>query len=89
MESKRRTTVYLDIGLYNKAKEMGVSFSQVLNDALGEDSEEMKQCCICKTHFDEHTSKGLMWLCPHEKWVCKRCDRELIEARKHDIVCSR
>ena len=90
MSEKKRTTVYLDEGLFNQAKTRGDNLSEVLNDALVENTEEMAQCKFCKLFCDEAMAKEkFTWLCPDECWICHECfEQKTDDIKRTGIVAK-
>ena len=89
MSDKRRTTVYIDEGLFDQAKTRGDNLSEVLNEALAENTEEMASCHYCNMFYDEAMAKeNLIWLCPDEQWCCNKCMKEKVDevVRNHIVA---
>ncbi len=90
MSDKRRTTVYIDEGLFDQAKTRGDNLSEVLNEALAENTEEMAQCNFCKLFCDEAMAKEkFLWLCPDETWCCHDCFNDMTDDIKRSGIVAK
>jgi len=85
--SKAHATVSVDDELLNKAKELGMNVSGLLENAIrnkigGTETTipaetGLEECKFCHRRMERQTrddlTKGLIWLCPDEVWCCESC----------------
>jgi len=81
---KKHTTLTLDGDILKKAKEQQLNISGEVNEFLRtringniDSPEEELKCFVCGVHLPKQKTndltKGLVWLCPDERWICNSC----------------
>ena len=89
---KVHTNLSIESDLMERAKTAGINISleteRAIKKALNEEHQvkNSDHCMFCgkdgpKAYMDgTKLIKGLMWLCPDEKWICDKCFEEKSQA---------
>lgn len=86
---KKSTTLTIDSDVLEEAKKNMINMSAVAEQALKKASGikeveiniEEKCCDFCQRELRKATAEdqnGLVWLWPHERWICPKCLRSQI-----------
>ena len=97
MEFKAHVNLSVDGDLVDKAKQLGVNMSALLEHAIKNkmgvqaanipiiDGEKCDFCGKIEKKATAQNLKGLTWLCPDERWICDSC----LSSEMRQVVISR